>query len=40
MRFKIYLINYVLFVFIVCGEYYKDYDYVMGILGIGYFSEK
>ena len=33
---KIYLTNYILLALIVCG----DYDHVMGILGIIYFSEK
>ena len=37
---KTYLTNYVLLAFIACGEYYKDYDHVMGTLGIGHFSEK
>ena len=39
-RPKTYLTNYVLLAFIACGEYYKDYDHVMGTLGIGHFSEK
>ena len=37
---KTYLTNYILLAFIVCGQYYKDYDHVMGILGISHFSEK
>ena len=37
---KTYLTNYILLAFIVCGEYYKDYDHVMGTLGISHFSEK
>ena len=37
---KTYLTNYIMLSFIVCGEYYKDYDHVMGTLGIGHFSEK
>ena len=32
--------NYILLAFIACGEYYKDYDHVMGTLGIGHFSVK
>ena len=37
---KTYLTNYILLAFIVCGQYYKDYDHVMGTLGISHFSEK
>ena len=37
---KTYLSNYIMLSFIVCGEYYKNYDHVMGTLGIGHFSEK
>lgn len=37
---KTYLMNYILLAFIVCGEYYKDYDHVMETLGISHFSEK
>ena len=32
-RPKTYLTNYVLLAFIACGEYYKDYDHVMGNTG-------
>ena len=35
---KNYLANYIILAFIVCGEYYKDYEHVMGTLGIGHFS--
>lgn len=35
---KTYLTNYILLAFIVCGEYYKDYEHVMGTLGIGHFT--
>ena len=37
---KTYLTNYIILAFIVCGQYYKDYDHVMGTLGISHFSEK
>ena len=37
---KTYLTNYILLAFIVCGQYYKDYDHVMGTLGMSHFSEK
>ena len=37
---KTYLTNYILLAFIVCGQYYKDYNHVMGTLGISHFSEK
>ena len=37
---KTYLTNYILLTFIVCGLYYKDYDHVLGTLGISHFSEK
>ena len=39
-KLKTYLTNYILLAFIVCGEYYKDYDHVMETLGISHFSEK
>ena len=32
--------NYILLAFIVCGQYYKEYNHVMGTLGISHFSEK
>lgn len=35
---KAYLANYILLTFLVCGEYYKDYDHIMGTLGIGHFT--
>ena len=35
-----YLTNYILLTFIACDECYKDYDHVMGTLGIGHFSVK
>ena len=37
---KTYLTNYIILAFIVCGQYYKDYDHVMGTLGISHFSKK
>ena len=37
---KCYLTNYVLLAFITCGLYYKDYDHLMGTLGISHFSKK
>ena len=37
---KTYLTNYILLAFIVTGQYYKDYDHVMGTLGMSHFSEK
>lgn len=35
---KTFLTNYIMLTFIVCGEYYKDYDHIMGTLGIGHFT--
>ena len=37
---KCYLTNYVLLAFITCGLYYKDYDHLMGTLGITHLSKK
>ena len=37
---KTYITNYILLAFIVCGQYYKDYNHVMGTLGMSHFSEK
>ena len=37
---KTYLTNYILLAFIVTGQYYKDYDHVMGTLGMSHFSKK
>ena len=37
---KTYLTNYILLAFIVTGQYYKDYDHVLGTLGMSHFSEK
>ena len=37
---KCYMTNYVLLAFITCGLYYKDYDHLMGTLGISHFSKK
>ena len=37
---KMYLSNYIMLAFVVSGEYYKDYDHVLGTLGISHFSEK
>lgn len=31
---------YILLAFIICGEYYKNYNHVMGGLGISHFNEK
>ena len=36
---KCYLTNYVLLTFITCGLYYKDYDHLMGTLGISHFGK-
>ena len=35
-----YQSNYIMLAFVVSGEYYKDYDDVLGTLGITHFSEK
>ena len=37
---KCYLTNYVLLAFVTCGLYFKDYDHLMGTLGISHFSKK
>ena len=37
---KTYLTNYILLALIVCGQYYKDYDHVMGTLRISHCSER
>ena len=37
---KCYLTNYVLLAFITCRLYFKDYDHLMGTLGISHFSKK
>lgn len=37
---KTYLANYILLSFTVCGQYYKDYNHVLGTLEISHFSKK
>ena len=37
---KIWLTNCILLSFLVCGQYYKDYNHVLGALGMSHFSEK
>ena len=38
-RPKSWLPNYVLLCFLVNGEYYKDYEHVLGTLGVGHLSK-
>lgn len=39
-KLKTYPSNYILLAFIMCGEYYRDYNYPMGTLGLNRSSEK
>ena len=39
-RSKGYLNNFVAIVFLICGEYYKDYEHILGTLGVERFSER